>query len=313
MELVLRLLGFNAYQYESFYCTSDPKTYLVTDSVFGINTKPGVYKINLNGLQHKVSQTQQNLRSTVPFQENKNKIALYGCSFTYGTGVEDSNTVVSQLQQRTKSCQFINYGKPGWGTTQMFLQLKKMLKSGIEVSKVAVNFCDFHLARNGLSPSYRLTLSKGISDLETLEKRNANLDSFPYFSYEDSLQLNYESWKDLSTDFPGRNYSALMNLVQNVVSSLQEDQSYNYRLGIQLFIEMNKLCLENEVDFEVYGITESEITSRFIHDLKTKNIHSHYVPVPFHEEQYNLSPLDLHPNKEGYGVLADQMMKTILL
>lgn len=306
-EILLRLLGFSPYEYNSFYCESEPKHYLVTDSVFGINTTPGVFAIDLNGLKHRVSHTSNNLRSTFPILESNRKMSVYGCSFTYGTGVEDSSTVCSQLQQRTKDVQVLNFGKPAWGNTQMYLQMKQMFNQGIKMDKVVVNFCDFHLQRNGLSASYRLTLGKGVSKLSTLHQ-SLN-DSIPYFN--SNFQLKHEAWSDVYHEIPGRSSLATVNLIQTSKEAIEENKTNEFQLGIRIFEEMQKLCATNSTPLVVFGITASKTTKEFINELSSKGFDAHYAAIPFDQEGYNLSPFDQHPNRNAYRLLADRMINKL--
>lgn len=48
----------------------------------------------------------------------KNFIAV-GCSFTFGVGVNDSETITGQLAQKVKNYNFYNLGVPGGGLTEM--------------------------------------------------------------------------------------------------------------------------------------------------------------------------------------------------
>lgn len=59
-------------------------------------------------------------QSTIP----QSRIVLFGCSFLFGEGSEDGQTIASQLCTEIPESQGFNYGVPGWGTQQMLALLE---------------------------------------------------------------------------------------------------------------------------------------------------------------------------------------------
>lgn len=53
------------------------------------------------------------------------KVAVYGCSFTYGTGLADDETFTARLQQDMPDVQVLNRGIGGHGTVQNLLQFRR--------------------------------------------------------------------------------------------------------------------------------------------------------------------------------------------
>lgn len=58
------------------------------------------------------------------------RIAVYGCSFTYGTGLADHETFVAGLQAGRPEMRLLNRGIGGHGTVQNFLQFRRDLAAG---------------------------------------------------------------------------------------------------------------------------------------------------------------------------------------
>lgn len=57
------------------------------------------------------------------------RIALLGCSFTYGTGVSDRDTFAWQLNDLYPQMTFENYGVEGYGTAQCWATMKRIFES----------------------------------------------------------------------------------------------------------------------------------------------------------------------------------------
>jgi hypothetical protein len=82
-------------------------------------------------------------------------ILFFGCSFTFGIGVEDNETLPFYIAQQAPRYRVYNYGVGGYGPHQMLAHLQRdELKSEIEESSgIAVyTFIDNHINRaNGMS------------------------------------------------------------------------------------------------------------------------------------------------------------------
>jgi len=62
----------------------------------------------------------------VPGQpEHGPRVNLYGCSWTYGTGLADTETLAAQLQSEFQPARFRSRGCGGYGTVHNYIQLRK--------------------------------------------------------------------------------------------------------------------------------------------------------------------------------------------
>lgn len=74
-------------------------------------------------------------------------IAVYGCSFTYGTGLEDAETYCALLQKSRPDLRVLNRGIGGHGTVQNLLQLRRDIAAGVVDAAVFAIISD-HRFRN---------------------------------------------------------------------------------------------------------------------------------------------------------------------
>ncbi|NUB45590.1 hypothetical protein GEU84_014415 [Fertoebacter nigrum] len=75
------------------------------------------------------------------------RLAFYGCSFTYGTGLADDETYTALLQRDLPGLRILNRGIGGHGTVQNLLQLRRDIAAGAVDAAVFAIISD-HRFRN---------------------------------------------------------------------------------------------------------------------------------------------------------------------
>lgn len=79
------------------------------------------------------------------------RVAIYGCSFTYGTGLSDVETFCARLQRDLPSVRILNRGIGGHGTVQNLLQMRRDIAVGAVDAAVFAIISD-HRFRNIAHP-----------------------------------------------------------------------------------------------------------------------------------------------------------------
>lgn len=79
------------------------------------------------------------------------RLGLYGCSFTYGTGLADEETFAARLQQALPGLKILNRGIGGHGTVQNYLQLRRDIDGGAVDAAIFALISD-HKFRNIAHP-----------------------------------------------------------------------------------------------------------------------------------------------------------------
>lgn len=79
------------------------------------------------------------------------RLAVYGCSFTYGTGLADDETFVALLQQDLPEGKLLNRGIGGQSTVQNFLQFRHDIAGG-QVDAAIFAIISDHRFRNIAHP-----------------------------------------------------------------------------------------------------------------------------------------------------------------
>jgi hypothetical protein len=66
-----------------------------------------------------------------PDRPTRANIAVYGCSFIYGTGLGDDETCTAILQSGLRNARVVNRGIGGHGTLQNYLQFRRDIDKGL--------------------------------------------------------------------------------------------------------------------------------------------------------------------------------------
>ncbi len=113
------------------------------------------------------------------------RLMVYGCSFTYGTGLADAETYVALLQQAMPEARLFNRGIGGHSTVQNFLQFRRDLQAGKTDAAIFGIFSD-HRFRNIAHPSrMKQFLSKewyelGVEHVPVLRQRRNGRSEITY-------------------------------------------------------------------------------------------------------------------------------------
>ncbi|MBQ7501778.1 hypothetical protein IJT93_03545 [bacterium] len=70
---------------------------------------------------------QRRSRSNIVKNADK-KVCLIGCSYLFGSGLSDEQTMAWKLNEHYPDICFDNYGVPGWGTLQCYILEKRLLQ-----------------------------------------------------------------------------------------------------------------------------------------------------------------------------------------
>ena len=100
------------------------------DRELGWTNTPGMHPPQEDATQPEMVDINGQRRSA-PISNSSHKVtkrvAVFGCSYTYGCGVNDADTFVWKLNEQFPTIRFDNYGVPGYGAYQCLAAMKKKL------------------------------------------------------------------------------------------------------------------------------------------------------------------------------------------
>lgn len=316
LEVLLLVLGYSPYINDSYSIQSTPNLILMGHPKLGLCLNPGEYGVTINkGLHYFATHTNDSLRF-VPNQPliYDSSIFMFGCSYTYGMGVNDDKTFSSILQKNKPSYKILNYGVPGYGTVQTYLQIKELIRSkSIKKSDlVIINYISFHNQRNALTPEYRKQLKIGYERSNKRIKSHMKNASFPYINYENkSFTFETCNWSEVYDDLVGRETFASINLLQNVIDNTKTKKIPEKEISLFLFNQINTLLKENNILLIVNGLSNNSETEFFLNDLKKYDIKTISSPINLKDTVYNNFPYDEHPNIKAHDLIANQIYKKL--
>lgn len=228
-------------------------------------------------------------------------IAVAGCSFAFGYGVNNNETLPYFLQQQMQGYEVYNYGVSGYGTQHLLLQTREKItpkeikqKQGILI----YFFIDNHL--NRLIGSRRIIKLWG--------------ENFPYFFLDDEKKLQQAGtfktgrrWKTLF--YKTITNSAIVDILDlEIPFSISDD---NFKLAAAVIKESKKefeknfpgskfvvlFCPGSKCSGELAALLAKRnidfVDYALLFDIKSKEYRSHYS--------------DPHPNGKAYEEIAKNL------
>ena len=309
LELALRVISAKPYIQTDYHIEVSPPNAFTGHDSLGIILNPGTYDIILNReVDFHTTHTSegQRLVSDTSNATGRPKIALMGCSFTYGYGVNDEETFATILQKKYPNLDFNNYGVIGYGTLQSYFQLQTLVRNDTAPDVVILNFASDHFERNALTRKFRRAMKIGFDRSLETAREMMQTSNFPYLQNpEDSI--TYERWEDLYSDWKWRDKLAAVNWIQTQSDNLADRSKDLVDISAVIIERMNELCRENDIQFVVFLLDEDERIRRLEDSLTNQNIEVLKVGFDFNSPEYTNVPFDIHPNQKGHILIASKI------
>ncbi len=307
-ELALRArgsepLGLVQQQYHSI---EPGGKFLELNSSVGYSLLPGAFTITfIDGYTFQATHSSQRLRITHPLSStvaNKDEIWVFGDSFTYGWELNDDETYPWLLQKALPEFELVNFGVPGNGTVQSYLQFQDALKQRKKLKLVILAYASFHDERNTLTRQWRKYFPVPVNNgPDTVYLPIARLDDQGNAVY-DIAKLEYK-------EFPFVRSLALANLIDNVYN-LQVDARLqpSHQVSKAVIRDFSNAAKQNGVKFILAGIYPDVQTMDMLKYGKEQRMETIDISVPVGPITY--FP-DAHPRANA-NILFAQKLQSIL-
>lgn len=238
-------------------------------------------------------------RASGPKKDKPEKrVLLVGCSWLYGMGLRDEETLAALLNRRFPDVQFDNYGVPGFGTYQCLMLTDYLFDLGKKYDLVLYCFMDEHIFRQEM---YRLS-GRGSGSLSE------------YFVVSPCAEMTDGGLKlhpSDSFDWPGQGISALVYFLhaQHIFYKVRKYRDYymgvdlngQRELVCSLSAALDGLCRKNNSRFAVVSFTRLEIEWPCrIYSLYFKDIRE--------PEYTNLGKPNNHPNGAAQRIWLEKLV-----
>jgi hypothetical protein len=304
-EIILRLKGFRPWQPVGLSFNVEPAGKLYRkDPTLGYTNIPGRFTITLaDGYSFTATNLSNGLRITHPLitygtVRPKDEIWIFGCSFTYGWGLNDPETFPWLLQERFSNYEVVNFGVDGYNTVQSLLQFREALASGRVPKAVLLCFASWHDERNIFSRNWQ----KAIISL-----RNFGQLFYPYARFDEYGKLHYY-WGEVNFfPFPFMKYSSLMNFVEENFDKL-EDRYYKIsEVTKALLLEFANTGKKAHIPVVIAGITHSPGTRKMLAFERENGVKAVDISVDLNIRENTNYPHDGHPGRLADRKYADAL------
>jgi len=304
LEIALLIMGYRPYRNTDYSINAVPQNAFIGHPEMGIQLNPGQYTITIND---SLSFTTHHLgpmeRAIAPKHTDKPKIAMLGCSYTYGLGVSDGEHFTSLLQNDFPQASFIQRAVIGHGTVQSLMETRHLIND-TTLKSVILNLSSYHLMRNTLSPTYRSHLRIGYGHSDKQVQSLMRSARFPYkASCDDPIQ--YSLWSDIYDHWSGREWSATINWVQTNYDRWREDHELQIKVTACMIKEMSDLCVSKNISFAVVVLDETQAIIQLKNQLRDID----WIDVGFDFKDPDLTnlPFDNHPSIAGHRYIAQKI------
>lgn len=300
VEVLLRLFGYSPYNvHRERPIEIHGKKAVVSDPILGYRNASGIFDFKYpSGRKFTVRHDDFGARN--PNFMTDPDISFYGCSFTYGYGVNDTETYpyfVGELSGKKVR----NAGCNGYGLTQAYLKMQEDFENGIVPAVTVISYASFLDERTRCTPSWQqelfankiLGIDKNIR-IPYVSKTKGPIH-FQYIKPERQLSKMAE-------------YSSLWYRVEKLFLK-NNSEVENRNVAVSVLEAFQKLCKKYDSQLVVVGLMDDDSTTDVLKKVKKKGMQTCQFKVDITKDQYNLFPDDGHPSPEAYKLFA----RTLLL
>jgi hypothetical protein len=288
-----------------------PSSYFVTDAHGIIKANPGGHYRSssrrtkdgsvIYDVAYTTDQFGRRLTPTASPEPRSRHLIFFGCSFTFGEGVQDGETIPAQAALGLAGHQPHNYGFHGHGTSHM---LRKMQSQTLqhEVSEkegaLVYLFLDFHISR--VIGSMRWVAGSGkLHPYYDLNARGHVADEGSFVQGRPFLQRVYERFSKsallglFGVDFPPVIADRHIHLTARIIGEARDHYREQFPLG----------------EFYVVIYPSSLHGDKLVRELKDRDIKILDYSKLFdrHDPKYILAAEDHHPNALAYELVGRRL------
>lgn len=310
LEGLARIMGYRPLHWQHYQIASQPQHSITGDERFGFALVPGRFTVTINqGLTYHAQHLPTKRRYCDLDTTAQNVLGFFGCSLTYGMGVDDSQTFVAQQARYFPHWHVQNHAVPGFGTTQSLLQIKQLQQQQALPQIVVLCFSNWHFERNALTPTFRRNLTLGYGNADKQAQQHMQKAAFPVLS---NHQIRYHPWKALYHNWPGRNQWALVNAFNTFYDEYGDRQSNSLALSLELIDQIAAICHKAQSSFIVLLLDESEKVEMVKQDLAAKGIAYAQTDWDLNKPEDTNYPYDQHMSPAAHKRVGASLQQVLI-
>lgn len=279
------------------------------ESIVGYKCKDGVSKFTIlnDSLEITCTNCGRKTSNNINCNASQPNINFYGCSFTFGHGLEDSLTFCWKLQNKLTNYKINNYGFEGYGVSQMYAQILNHIENNNNNIKVIIiNYASFHDARNMALNSPKRNAYYYQKDKSTMMKI-----CFPIlYLKNEQLVLAYKKF-NYKPMIPFVEELAILNFLETIILNYNDNKMKPNDISIKAFDEINKKCKIKKIKLVVNGITNDNETVMTLNKLNKLGISTSNIYVDLNDTKQLLKD-NFHPNQIANNNLANNYYRYLI-
>lgn len=297
---------------------SKPTEYAGFHPLYGPYPVPGKFEVFFSKKWCQVTQNKDSNRITRPATDttdytHKPTLNIYGCSFTWGVGINDSSTYPFLVQKALPFYNVQNKGVFAAGNILAYLQLKEEIERHEPPAIALITYASFHDQRNTMNREWATYIKQSV-----IQVSGSKAEELKRAHFIDTLRLPQArligdslcvSYKPLNGDlFPFSRYSVICNLIHTYLNYRDEKKINSNLVTRKLFYEIKEMSKKNGIRLIIACIDSDENTKSMQAYFKKLGIEYLSFGVDYeHDNKYNLYP-DLHPNERTNVIYANKII-----
>ena len=311
IEIVFRLFGYQAYSVQKYTLTSTPSQCILPDEKLGFQLNDGTFQVVINdSVKYSVTHVDNQRITSYNQHSDTAQIWLFGGSFPYGMGVDDSLAYPFLTQQNFPNFKVKSYCVPGFGMVQSLLQMPELLKKDtIKPKKIILHYASFYEDRNLLTPAYRVSLHHGFMNSSKEARHFYEKARYPYIKLKRryGFEMKSERLDQLYQNWWGRSYFATVNFFQTFEDNSKMTDEEKSSSSQEIIERFRRYCRLSKIKLIVATITNDAATDELKEFCKERKIKLVDLFVDFSDPNFSNLPYDSHPNAKAHQIYADKM------
>lgn len=233
-------------------------------------------------------------------ETNKNLIGYFGCSITYGYGLNNEETYANKFFEQNKEYDYLNFAVPGYSAYQSLIKLKQKIKN-TKFKKVVLGIHRDLERRNTCAVSWTKIIN--------------NFWAIPFMINIFNINFEFKPKKRFDFKFFKLRVVNLLTEVFNIfIFSLGSIKKIQKNTMKEILINFKKICDENKIELIVLCLEEYneiyEFLNRNSFNWNTTNINLNETNEKG-EFIWQLMPWDNHPNKDANNIFSEKLNEVI--
>ena len=304
-EGLLRALGFGPWSPVAapVLVVDDPgSSFYARHPTRGYTLRPGRFEISFEtGYRFTTRHLTDSTRATGPAdgehrEPGGSPLWIFGCSFTYGSSVNNDETLAWKLQSRLPYYDVVNHAVPGYSTVQSLRQFEEaLLARPRRPALVVLVYASFHDQRNTLARARRKQMVPH-NRIDGLQ--------LPVATLAPAGTLVYAFGDVTYRAAPMARYSALMNLVDDAYNVFEKRALRSHEVSRGVIQAFADRAGQAGIPLVVAGITQDQITADLLAALRAQGIPAVDIAVDLRQPENVNRPHDSHPSAHAHTVYA---------